>query len=52
MSIASARALFALIGTRYGGDGKTTFALPKIADPAPGVRYIICVSGYTPPHSS
>ena len=25
-------ALFALIGTTYGGDGQSTFALPKIAE--------------------
>ncbi len=30
LSIASNTALFALIGTTYGGDGQTTFALPNI----------------------
>lgn len=30
MSIAEYTALFALIGTNYGGDGQTTFALPDL----------------------
>lgn len=30
MSIAQYTALFALIGTNYGGDGQTTFALPDL----------------------
>lgn len=30
LSIAEYTALFALIGTEFGGDGKTTFALPKM----------------------
>jgi microcystin-dependent protein len=30
MSIAQNTALFALIGTTYGGDGRTTFALPDL----------------------
>jgi microcystin-dependent protein len=30
MSIASNNALYAIIGTIYGGDGKTTFALPDL----------------------
>ncbi|MBV5337317.1 MAG: tail fiber protein, partial [Deltaproteobacteria bacterium] len=30
MNIADNEALFSLIGTTYGGDGQTTFALPNI----------------------
>lgn len=30
MPIAQNTALFSLLGTRYGGDGKTTFALPNL----------------------
>jgi microcystin-dependent protein len=30
MSIAQNQALFSLIGNRYGGDGRTTFALPNL----------------------
>jgi microcystin-dependent protein len=41
-------ALFALIGTRFGGDGKTTFGIPKLASPSPGLRYIICHAGVFP----
>lgn len=42
--------LFTLIGTRYGGDGATTFALPDLrgAEPKPGVRYIIALFGVFP----
>ena len=32
----------------YGGDGKTTFALPKIASPVPGAQYIIATQGVFP----
>ncbi|MCB2067106.1 MAG: phage tail protein [Erythrobacter sp.] len=35
MSIAANNALFALIGTTYGGDGQTTFALPDLRGRAP-----------------
>jgi microcystin-dependent protein len=30
LQIEQNQALFSLVGTRYGGDGKTTFALPKV----------------------
>ena len=29
------QALFSLLGTQYGGDGRTTFALPDLRDSAP-----------------
>ena len=35
LPIAEHRALFDLIGTRYGGDGQTTFALPDLASRVP-----------------
>jgi microcystin-dependent protein len=47
-------ALFSLLGTTYGGDGKTTFALPNLAGAEPkgagpaGVNYYICTSGIFP----
>lgn len=47
-------ALFALLGTTYGGDGVTTFALPDLRDVAPqsanGVpmTYTICDQGIFP----
>jgi microcystin-dependent protein len=35
MPIMQNTALFALLGTNYGGDGKTTFALPNLQGSAP-----------------
>jgi len=35
MSIAQNTALFSLLGTTYGGDGRVTFALPDLRDTAP-----------------
>lgn len=46
-------ALFALIGNFYGGDGKTTFALPKLAPIAPqGPSYFIAIQGIFPEQPS
>jgi microcystin-dependent protein len=42
------QALFSLLGTQFGGDGKTTFALPKLAAPGAGLHYAICVNGIFP----
>lgn len=35
LSISQNQALFAILGTTYGGDGKTTFALPDLRGRAP-----------------
>ena len=35
MAISQNTALFSLLGTMYGGDGKTNFALPNFQDSAP-----------------
>lgn len=46
--------LLSVLGDRYGGDGKTTFALPdlrKIEIPLKGARYIIAVEGIYPSRS-
>jgi microcystin-dependent protein len=46
LQIAENDALFALIGTRYGGDGETTFALP-VGIPiysATGEPFLQCIS--------
>ncbi len=40
-------ALFAIIGTTYGGDGRTTFALPNLESES-GVNYIIAIQGVFP----
>ncbi|WP_394728580.1 phage tail protein [Altererythrobacter sp. GH1-8] len=49
LEISSNTALFSLIGTRYGGDGRTTFALPKIS--SPGVIHCIALTGIFPSRS-
>jgi len=46
LPISSNVALFALLGNNYGGDGKTTFALPNITPPAANFR----VPTVTPRH--
>lgn len=49
MSIAQNTALFSLLGTTFGGDGETTFALPDLRDAAPnGLTYFICTQGIFP----
>ena len=52
MSIEQNSALFSLLGTTYGGDGKSTFALPLLEDVKSGkddlIKYIICLSGMYP----
>ena len=43
------QALFALLGTTFGGDGRTTFALPDLRGLAPnGLTYAICDNGVFP----
>jgi hypothetical protein len=59
MNISANTALFSLLGTTYGGDGRTTFDLPdlrgQIVDPGKGpdrkVRIIACIAvvGFYPP---
>ncbi|MGD0698476.1 MAG: phage tail protein [Trebonia sp.] len=45
-------ALFSLLGTEYGGNGKTAFKLPDLRKSAPdGLTYSICVQGIFPPSS-
>ena len=49
LAISQYSALFALLGTKYGGDGKTTFAIPDLRGVAPnGLSYSICVVGIFP----
>jgi len=50
LSIATNTALFSLLGTIYGGNGQTTFALPDLRGLAPnGMTYSICDAGVFPP---
>ena len=49
LSIADNTALFSILGTTYGGDGRTTFGLPDLSDHRPGdVHYIIALQGFYP----
>ena len=51
LPISSNTALFSLLGTTYGGDGRTTFALPDLRElekSLKGVRYIIALEGLYP----
>ena len=49
LSISSNTALFALLGTTFGGDGNTTFGLPDLRAVAPNnTIYLICVNGVFP----
>jgi hypothetical protein len=42
-------ALFTLIGTKFGGDGTTTFGVPNLTKAAPnGMAYSICLNGIFP----
>jgi len=43
-------ALYSVIGTKYGGDGFVTFALPKLTPPE-GMQYAICMVGIYPTKS-
>ena len=54
LSISSNQALFSILGTSYGGDGRTNFQLPNIEpmkesdrNPTP-INYIICLQGLYP----
>jgi microcystin-dependent protein len=56
VSVMENQALFALIGPKYGGNGETDFALPKLADiPSEGqaaqTAYYIAIAGTPPPRS-
>lgn len=49
LAISQHTALFSLIGNKYGGDGRTTFALPDLRSAAPnGMTYSICTEGIFP----
>lgn len=49
LSISQNTALFSLLGTTHGGDGRTTFALPDLRAAAPnGLSYHVCHEGIYP----
>ncbi len=46
--------LFSVLGSTYGGDGRTTFALPNLKEAEKslnGARYIIAIDGRYPPRT-
>jgi microcystin-dependent protein len=53
LQVNSNPALFSLLGTRFGGDGRTTFAVPDLskASPNPNLRYCIALRGLYPTRS-
>jgi microcystin-dependent protein len=51
LQISTNTALFSLLGTNFGGDGRTTFALPKLKGPADAVGYFIALQGIFPSRS-
>jgi microcystin-dependent protein len=45
LSVSGNTALFGLLGTAYGGNGTTTFAVPDLRKSAPdGLSYSICAT--------
>jgi len=49
LAISQFTALFSLLGTNFGGDGRTNFALPDMRGLEPaGVNYCICTGGVFP----
>ena len=50
LQIRQYQAVYALLGTTYGGDGQTNFALPNLVgkEPVAGSAYCICVEGIFP----
>lgn len=50
VNIVTSQALFSLIGTTYGGNGSTNFAVPNMLglEPIPGMNYYIMVNGIYP----
>lgn len=48
LPIAQNQALYVLLGTRFGGNGTTTFNLPKLDSPDGICQYIIAVQGIFP----
>ncbi|THF86886.1 tail fiber protein [Deinococcus sp. KSM4-11] len=54
LPISQNTALFSLLGTQYGGNGQTTFALPDLRAVSPksangqALTYVICTEGVYP----
>ena len=53
LQISQYEALYSLIGSTFGGDGTTTFALPDLTAEAPeNTYYAICINGVYPQEPS
>ena len=50
LPISQYTAVFSLVGTTYGGDGRSTFALPNLKgkEPIAGSTFCICMEGIFP----
>lgn len=49
LGIRQYQALFSLLGTQFGGDGTSTFALPDLGAQAPkGMQYCMVINGLYP----
>ncbi len=49
LKIASYSAVFSLLGTNFGGNGRTTFAVPDLTKQAPAeMRYCVVLEGIYP----
>lgn len=50
ISVQQNAALYSLLGTQYGGDGRTNFGIPNLqgAEPIPGMLYCIAMTGIYP----
>lgn len=44
LDINSYNSLYEIIGTKFGGDGETTFAIPNLKY-SDDIKYIICLNG-------
>lgn len=59
LEIQQYEALYAILGTTYGGDGATNFKLPNLVGPVPTIptvgalpmNYVICIQGIFPSRS-
>ena len=48
LQIMTYQAIFSLVGTNFGGDGTTTFALPRLDDALSGTVWCFNVNGQYP----
>ena len=47
LEIAQYTTIFSLMGTMYGGDGRTTFGIPDLQHENPN-DYYLCINGHVP----